>query len=190
MPKTGNLWLTLSSGWARCHQQFRKETVMSVASNVLGRLALLVEEAVFKSTEVAGNEAPELASGYLTVISQRSKAVLLVQQIGDVPFDQATCCADNSLKCCLRIFPGSELLTSWGCTFYGQEIPNSISIACGDLIIGFSGLKNYANLAVLLWAARRMSWASDERIQAILELSRDTNAPITTEQFLIALEAV
>ncbi|MFA6467246.1 MAG: hypothetical protein WCV71_05360 [Patescibacteria group bacterium] len=164
---------------------------MLVASNVLGRLALLVEEAVLMSPEVAGNEAPELASGYLAVISQSSNAVLLVQQIGDVPLDQVPRCFNNSLECCRRIrFEQPRLLTSWGRTVYGQEIPNSISIACGDLIIGFSGLKNYANLAVLLWATRRMSWTSNERIQAILEVSRDTNAPITTEQFLAALEAV
>lgn len=164
---------------------------MFVASNVLGRLALLVEEAVFKSTEVEGNEAPELAYGYLTVLSQSSNAALLVQQIGDVPFDQLSRCANNSLECCRRIrLEQPRLLTSWGRTVYGREIPNSISIACGDLIIGFSGLKNYANLAVLLWATRRMSWTSNERIQAILEVSRDSNDPITTEQFLNALEAV
>lgn len=163
---------------------------MSVASNVLGRLALLVEEAVLMSSEVAGNEAPELASGYLTVLSQSSRSVLLVQQIGDVPSDQLASCANNSRECCLSILSDPRRLTSWGTTVFGRSIPDSISIACGDLIIGFSGLKNYANLAVLLWAARRMSWVSDERVQAILEVSRDTNDPITTEQFLNALEAV
>ena len=36
-----------------------KERVMAyVASNVLGRLAMLVEEAVAKSVDVQGNEAP------------------------------------------------------------------------------------------------------------------------------------
>jgi hypothetical protein len=163
----------------------------SLTDNAMDRLILAVKDAVIKSTKVESNQAPERDYGYFTIMSRSTGKVLRVVAVGDVPAAMVEPCERISLEKCRRTFETGNVSSWVDRDFDAKEFGGGIELDEEfDVIIAFSGLKEYADETVCIDAAQKTSLISEGKVAAILDVSSAcVDYPVTTTEFLKALEA-
>ena len=163
----------------------------NLSDNVMDRLILAVKDAVAKSVKVESNQAPERDYGYFTIMSKSTGEVLRVVAVGDVPADKVELCKRISLEKCRRTFKTGNISSWVDRDFDAKEFGGGIELDEEfDVIIAFSGLKEYADETVCIVAAQKTSLLSDDKVAAILYISSAcTDYPVTTTEFHQELKA-